>query len=216
MLRRLIKRIVYFFCKCGFAKKVTLLGTHYNVGPSAKVILADGSNKKCIVIGDYVDCFGLLYSQSGGDIIVGNNVMIGRNVQIRSGQLVKIGNNSIISENVIITDNNNHPISVRFRYAKSFMPSSSEMHLWKWSRQMPVIIKENTWLGENSRVCKGVTVGKNSIVAANAVVTKDVPDNCIVAGNPAKIVKTDINLLPDPKGCKEFDLFWEHCGKGIE
>lgn len=47
-----------------------------------------------------------------------------------------------------------------------------------------------------ARIYKGVTIGDNSIIAANTVVTKDIPKNCIVAGNPGRIVKTDIDKLP--------------------
>ena len=50
-------------------------------------------------------------------------------------------------------------------------------------------IKKNAWLGANVTVLAGVTIGENSIVAANSVVTKDVPDNVIVAGSPAKVIK---------------------------
>ncbi len=53
----------------------------------------------------------------------------------------------------------------------------------------PVIIEDNVWVCMESIVLKGVRIGKNSVVAAGAVVTKDVPDNCVVAGNPARIVK---------------------------
>ena len=59
-----------------------------------------------------------------------------------------------------------------------------------------IYIGRNVWIGEYSRICKGVTIGDNSIVAANSVVTKNVPANCIVAGNPAKIVKKDIESTP--------------------
>ena len=52
-----------------------------------------------------------------------------------------------------------------------------------------VIIKKNAWLGLGCTICPGVTIGENSIVAAGAVVTKDVPDNVIVGGCPAKIIK---------------------------
>lgn len=54
----------------------------------------------------------------------------------------------------------------------------------------PVVIKKNAWLGANVTVLPGVTIGKNSIVSADATVTKDVPDNVIVAGTPARIIKT--------------------------
>src|SRR5690606_37233641 len=49
---------------------------------------------------------------------------------------------------------------------------------------------ENVWVCDGAVICKGVTIGENSIVAARAVVTKDVPANVVVAGNPAKVIKT--------------------------
>lgn len=53
----------------------------------------------------------------------------------------------------------------------------------------PIYIKKNAWLGANVTVLPGVTIGKNSIVAADSTVTKDVPDNVIVVGSPAKVVR---------------------------
>lgn len=54
----------------------------------------------------------------------------------------------------------------------------------------PVVINDNVWIGIGATICPGVTVGRGSIVAAGAVVTKDVPENTVVGGNPAKIIKT--------------------------
>ncbi|WP_104638873.1 sugar O-acetyltransferase [Helicobacter bizzozeronii] len=53
----------------------------------------------------------------------------------------------------------------------------------------PIVLKDRAWIGINATICPGVTIGENSIVAAGAVVTKDVPDNVIVGGSPAKIIK---------------------------
>jgi acetyltransferase-like isoleucine patch superfamily enzyme len=53
----------------------------------------------------------------------------------------------------------------------------------------PVIIEDNVWIGMNAVILKGVTIGENSVVAAGAVVSKSVPANVVVAGNPAVIVK---------------------------
>jgi acetyltransferase-like isoleucine patch superfamily enzyme len=53
-----------------------------------------------------------------------------------------------------------------------------------------VLIKKNAWIGAGAMVLPGVSVGENSVVAAGALVTKDVPDNCVVAGVPAKIIRT--------------------------
>ena len=54
---------------------------------------------------------------------------------------------------------------------------------------MPVIISNNVWIGMNATILKGVTIGENSVVAAGAVVTKSVPANVVVGGNPAIIIK---------------------------
>ena len=61
-----------------------------------------------------------------------------------------------------------------------------------------VVIKKNAWIGMNVTICPGVSIGKNSVVAAGAVVTKDVPDNAVVGGVPAKIIK-----MLDPNEQKE-------------
>ncbi|MDA0775351.1 MAG: acyltransferase [Proteobacteria bacterium] len=78
----------------------------------------------------------------------------------------------------------------------------------------PVVFEDNVWIGDSAIICKGVTIGKNSIIGAGAVVTKNVPPNSIYAGNPAKLVKTlddaefntRANFLENPaKLAKEFD-----------
>jgi acetyltransferase-like isoleucine patch superfamily enzyme len=77
-----------------------------------------------------------------------------------------------------------------------------------------VVIKNDVWIGANAVIMSGVTIGNGAVVAANSVVTKDVPDYCIVAGNPAKVVKkrfTDeqiTELLQNP--------WWELSDKEIE
>nr|WP_306798988.1 DapH/DapD/GlmU-related protein [Clostridium perfringens] len=63
---------------------------------------------------------------------------------------------------------------------------------WEWTNSInsPIIIEDNVWIGEFVRIMKGVTIGEGSIVGANAVVTKDVQPYTVVAGNPARIVKS--------------------------
>ena len=79
----------------------------------------------------------------------------------------------------------------------------------------PIILKDNVWVGDSAIICKGVTIGKNSIIGAGAVVTKNVPENCIYAGNPARLVKkinekefnTRKDFFSDPaKLAYEFDM----------
>ena len=80
----------------------------------------------------------------------------------------------------------------------------------------PVIFEDNVWIGDSAIICKGVRIGKNSIIGAGAVVTKDVPPNSIFAGNPAKLVKelkkkdfnTRKDFFKDPiKLANDFDSF---------
>ena len=54
---------------------------------------------------------------------------------------------------------------------------------------MPIVVKRNAWLVADMKVLAGVTIGENAIVAAGSVVTKDVPDNMVVAGSPARVIR---------------------------
>jgi len=186
-------------------KIVTIPSGNCTVGPSARVSLRDGSAKEDIVIGDHCWIYGELGSQSHGRIIIGNNSMIGRNVQIRSCKHVSIGSYVTIAANVIIQDNNTHPVCPAFNKVRMQVSEDSDLHLWKWSSVAPVTIGDNVWVGENARICKGVTIGENCVIGANSVVTKDVPANCVAVGNPARVVKTDIDRLPFPNGFRVED-----------
>lgn len=105
-----------------------------------------------------------------------NGGFINENVTITCAKKVTIGKNAHIAREAVIRDYDGHYIEdVNYRTAK------------------PVVIGDNVWIGYRAMILKGVTIGDNSIVAANSVVTKDVPPNCIVAGNPAKIIRTGIN-----------------------
>jgi maltose O-acetyltransferase len=172
---------------------VTTIGADHVFVRSTYVRLADGSDKNDIVIGDHAMISGTLVSENHGKIHLGAYVYLRENSTIGAVNSVAIGDYSSIADYVVILDNNNHPINPIDRQLKSSSPKGSDYRKWRHSESAPIVIGKNVWIGSFARVCKGVTVGDNSIIAANAVVTKDVPPNTIVAGNPAKIVKTDID-----------------------
>lgn len=147
-------------------------------------------NKSNISIGANCMIRCLLVAEEHGKIKIGDNCYLGDRTRVGAVENITIGNDVIISSAVHINDNNNHPTSPKQRYA---MTRSGDFfgELWKWSysAHKPVRIEDNVWIGERSTITKGVTIGKGSIVASNSVVTHDVPEYSIVAGNPAKVVK---------------------------
>jgi maltose O-acetyltransferase len=139
-----------------------------------------------------------------GKIICGRNakVTIEKKANIREGCIFYCANSIIIEEgvifadNIILSDTNHHPINPEDRIDMVNSGWSTSLWSWDYADSKPIIIKKNCWIGQYSRILKGVTVGENSIVASNSVVTKSVPPNSIVAGNPAKVVKENIDLEP--------------------
>ena len=165
---------------------ITLFGgaNVHNTGP-----------KENIVIGKHCTIAALLEAKHGGKIVIGNNLYIGPGSIIQSKESVTIKDNVVVGPNVTIMDNNNHPVDPEMRLKMSACEDFFKDDLWSWkyAESKPIVIEENVWLGRDSRIMKGVTVGKGSIVALGSIVTKDVPPYTVVAGNPAKVVK---NLTP--------------------
>lgn len=112
---------------------------------------------------------------------IGNDSSFGDNGHISCINQVKIGNNVRIGRKVFITDNA-HGASNRELL-------DTRPNLRPLSSKGPVIIEDCAWIGEMVCIMPGVTIGRGSIVGANAVVTKDVPPYCVVGGNPAHIIK---------------------------
>lgn len=116
----------------------------------------------------------------------GATLIIGNNFGMSSGCLwvsqgVSIGNNVKIGALTIITDTDAHSMNPVLRAN----PKTDFAN----ARKAPIVIKDNAFIGANCFICKGVTIGENSIVGAGSVVTKSVPDNEIWAGNPARFIK---------------------------
>jgi len=174
----------------------TLKGVNYKFGRASGIFLRYSSKKEDVLLGDNVWIYGTITSSSGGKVIMEDDTKIGNRSSIVCVNSIKIGRYTAIADGVVIVDNNNHPVNPEDRKFMRLTPENSEYRDWKYSDNKPIIIGENVWIGANSRILKGVTIGDNSVIAASSVVTKSVPVNCIVAGNPAKVVKTDIDKIP--------------------
>lgn len=114
---------------------------------------------------------------------IGNNVQINDYVHLSCAESLIIGDNVLIASKVYITDLNHGS------YSGEEQSSPQEIAKERRIYTKPVKIGNNVWIGENVSVLSGVEIGENAILGANSVVTKDIPKNCIVAGNPAKVIK---------------------------
>lgn len=114
-------------------------------------------------------------------IEVGDGVFIGNGCTLSAGRKITIGNGVLMSAGVRIHDNDGHSLDIE-RRRKGTPQTSDEMS--------PVVIEDDVWIGADSIILKGVNIGRGAVIGAGSVVTRDVPSNCVAAGNPATIVKS--------------------------
>lgn len=107
-------------------------------------------------------------------IVIGDHVLLSPGVRISAANSIRIGDSCMLASHSYVTDSDWHGI-----YDRSLPPAEKSA----------VVLEDNVWIGDSAIVCKGVTIGKNSIIGAGSVVTSDIPPNVIAAGNPAKVVR---------------------------
>lgn len=147
--------------------------THFSRLQNAKIKIGKkckfNSTHKSNKIGVYSPCM-LSTVKKGAIIEIGDNCGFSGTV-IGAALHIKLGNNVRCGANTLITDTDWHTDDYRT------------------NKDREIIIEDNVWLGYGVKVLKGVHIGKNSLVGANSVVTKDIPADVVVAGNPCKIIR---------------------------
>ena len=137
------------------------------------IVIGDNANINCI--GNFVISSGCrLGVLKNAELTLGSGY-INYDSKIYCFNKVSIGQNVAIGENVIIRDSDNHSLT------------------GQQSISAPIIIEDNVWIGMNSTILKGVRIGKGSVIAAGSVVTHDIPENCVAAGVPAKVIRENIS-----------------------
>ena len=122
-------------------------------------------------LSDDVKIMTPVYIDRANKISIGKDVFINHHLTTVALGGIKIGNHVQIAPNVTLLTANHDQDNLQILHCKS------------------VTIKDSAWIGAGAQVLPGVTIGKGEIVAAGAVVTKDVPDNAVVAGVPAKVIR---------------------------
>lgn len=206
-MERLLNKLIRLFCTRLFAKKGIRLykPCMYYVHPSARVEIGNYLNfnrqwddvrewknklagslfvaEKALLKVDAFDVYAgcRINVNSGAELILCSGYM-NHDCVIDCFSSIRIGHGVVISERVVLRDSDNHVISLK----------SDSCTGGGKSVATPIIIGDHVWIGMNVTVLKGVTIGDGAVVAAGSVVTRDVPPHSLVAGVPAKVVKTDV------------------------
>jgi acetyltransferase-like isoleucine patch superfamily enzyme len=132
----------------------------------------------------------LMTFKHGGEIIIGDYCFIGDNTKIWSAKKITIGNRVLIAHNVNIHDQVAHPLNSAERHAdykyifeKGNFQESVDLH------EKEIVIQDDVWIGFNATILKGVTIGKGAIIGAGTLITQDVPEYAVIAGNPPRVIK---------------------------
>ena len=144
-------------------KKYVSIGKGFTCGYRCRIEVDGRHNEKCIVIGD--------------------NVSIGDNVRLSASEKITLGDGVLVASNVLFVDNAHGVYKFDNQSNPEIKPIDRKIS------SSPILISENVWIGQNCVIQQGVTIGKGAIIAANSVVTKSIPENCIAGGAPAKILK---------------------------
>ena len=121
---------------------------------------------------------GVFYATNHARIIIGDHVGMSSTV-LWAHESITVGNHVKIGGNSILIDTDAHNLDYLVRRGQ----------YTDWGVSKPIVIEDDVFIGANCLILKGVTIGARSIVAAGSVVTRSVPADCIVGGNPARIIR---------------------------
>lgn len=158
--------------------KCLQMGIKYKKGiwihPSVKICTPSG----CAKLSEGVHIHKGVRIDGGGKVIFGEDTVVNTYTRIESEKNVIIGKDVGIGPNVYISDRNHEYRNVK-------LPIMKQGYYTKG----PLEIGEGTWVGIHACIIGKVKIGRGCVIGANAVVTKDVPDYCVVVGNPGKIIR---------------------------
>jgi len=131
----------------------------------------------------------LVTFKHGGKITIGNCCYIGERTKIWSAKNIEIGDRVLIAHNVNIHDQISHPLDSKERHKDQMHIMEKGFQEDHFLNEKEILIGDDVWIGFNATILKGVTIGKGAIIGACTLITSDVPEYAVVAGNPARIIK---------------------------
>lgn len=130
---------------------------------------------------------GCIYANENSVINIGNNVGIS-SACLWAKEKIEIGNNVKIGGDCIVMDTDAHSLDFRIRNSKQTNEEGQPLDA-TMAKSKPIIIEDDVLIGTRCIILKGVTIGARSIIGSGSIVTKDIPSDCIAAGNPCKIIR---------------------------
>ena len=162
------------------------IGDKVRLGGGARMI--NRRKRDFTEIGDETVIRGILRVEVGGHLKIGSCVYIGDQTIISAGQAITIGDGTLVAHGAQIFDNDSHPTDAAQRLAHFRKMLGHPTNLPIEIKSAPIVIGARCWIGMNALVMKGVTIGDEAIIAAGAVVTRDIPPGTVAAGNPARVL----------------------------
>lgn len=167
------------------------------IHPSAKIDSRAGvgnfsGKPELIQIGENSVIRGeLIVFADAGKIEIGKDCYFGEGARLWSADSIKIGDRVFISHNVNIHDTDSHSIdpNIRYEHFVDIMTTEKTKKNNFDVKAKSIVIENDVWIGFNSTILKGVKIGKGAIIGTGSLVTKDVPEFVIMAGNPARVIK---------------------------
>ena len=159
---------------------------HFNLSTDIQNL---SGNKSAITIGKQCNIEGLILVYAyGGKVVIGDYCSLSPNSRIISTNNITVGDRVLIAHNVNIIDNNSHPIDAELRhqdFIESFTIGMQKHDL----NSSPIVIEDDVWIGHNTTILKGVTIGKGAIIGACSFVTKNIEPWTVNVGNPLRVIK---------------------------
>ena len=175
-------KLIMKLTKVQFGKNLTLKGIPviYNTS-GAKLLIGNNVTVNSSFLSNLVGLYQrtiIVTRTPQAELIIGDNVGIS-GATIYARESIKIGDNTLVGGNAKIFDNDFHPLEIEAR----------NKDIKEKIGTRPVVIGKNCFIGGNSIILKGTVLGDGCIVGAGAVVSGKFEDNCIIAGNPARVIK---------------------------
>lgn len=176
-------RLHFFLCGIHYGRHLCVHG-HCGIEMSKTSYMSIGNNFYCSC-GRHLNPLSRnlqtnICVNKGAELIIGDNVCMSSPVLWAHKRIV-IGNNVMFGANIVVMDSDAHSLN--------YLERRSIVSDMRNKQDAQIVIEDDVFIGVNSIVLKGVTIGARSIIGAGSVVTKSIPQDCIACGNPAKIIK---------------------------